>query len=72
MDVEGKGAYRVWWESLRAKDHLEGPLHILDDNIKTYVQGVGWGMDWIDLAQGRERWGGGVCECGNEIPRSIK
>jgi hypothetical protein len=28
-----------------------------EDNIKMDLQEVGWGgMDWIDLAQDRERW----------------
>ena len=27
------------------------------DNIKMYLQEVRWRMDWIDLAQDRERWG---------------
>jgi hypothetical protein len=26
------------------------------DNIKVYLQEVGWGMDWVDLAQDRYRW----------------
>ena len=26
------------------------------DNIKMELQNVGWGMDWIDLAQDRNRW----------------
>jgi hypothetical protein len=27
------------------------------DNIKMYLREVGWdGMDWIDLAQHRDRW----------------
>jgi hypothetical protein len=26
------------------------------DNIKMYLQDVGWGMDWIELAQDRDRW----------------
>jgi hypothetical protein len=29
---------------------------IWEDNIKMYLQEVGWGMDWIDLAQDRDRW----------------
>jgi hypothetical protein len=28
---------------------------IWEDNIKMYLQEVGWGMDWIDLAQDRDR-----------------
>ena len=28
-------------------------------------------MDWIDLAQDRDRWQG-YCECGNELPDYIK
>jgi len=28
-----------------------------EDNIKMGLQEVGcWGMDWIELAQGRDRW----------------
>jgi hypothetical protein len=29
------------------------------------------GMDWIELAQDRDR-GAVTCECGNELPGSIK
>jgi hypothetical protein len=30
-----------------------------EDNIKLGVQEVGWGgMDWIDLARGKDRWWG--------------
>jgi hypothetical protein len=28
--------------------------------------------DWIDLAQDRDIWRGGTCECGNESSGSIK
>jgi hypothetical protein len=27
-----------------------------EDNIKMDLQHVGWGMDWIELAQDRDRW----------------
>jgi hypothetical protein len=33
------------------------PRHRCEDNIKMDLQEVGWrGMDWIDLAQDRDRW----------------
>ena len=32
-----------------------------ENNIKINLQEVGWGgMDWINLAQKRDRWGGRV------------
>jgi len=31
--------------------------HRWEDNIKMDLQEVGWGMmDWLELAQGRDRW----------------
>jgi len=33
------------------------PWHGWEDDIKMNLQEVGWvGMDWIDLAQDRDRW----------------
>jgi hypothetical protein len=32
------------------------PRRTRKDNIKMDLQEVGWGMDWIDLAQDRDRW----------------
>jgi hypothetical protein len=28
---------------------------VWEDNIKMGIQEVGWGMDWIDMAQERDR-----------------
>jgi hypothetical protein len=28
----------------------------MGDNIKMDLQEVGWGMDWTELAQDRDRW----------------
>ena len=40
----------LWWGNLRETDHLE-------DNIKMNIQEVEFGgMDWIWLAQDRDRW----------------
>jgi hypothetical protein len=50
------------------KRSLGRPRRRWVDNIKMDLREVGWdGMDWIDLAQDRDR-----CECGDEPPGSIK
>jgi len=42
---------------LRERDHLEDTRHRWEDNIKIDLQEVGCGgMDWISLAQDRDRW----------------
>ena len=38
------------------KRPLGSPRRRWEDNIKTDLQEVGRGMDWIDLAQDRDRW----------------
>jgi len=39
------------------KRPLARPSPRWEDNIKMYLQEVGWGgVDWIDLAQDRDRW----------------
>ena len=51
----GKGeAYTgLWWGNLRQRDHLADT----DDNMKMDLQEMGCGgMDWIELAQDRDRW----------------
>jgi hypothetical protein len=36
---------------------FERPRHRWDDNIKMDLQKVGWvNIDWIDLAEDRDRW----------------
>ena len=40
------------------KKPLGRPRHRWEDNIKIYLQEVGFGgMDWIELAQDGDRWG---------------
>ena len=53
----GRGVYRV----LVGKSEGKKPFGRLrcrwEDNIKMDLQEVGyWGMDWIELAQDRDRW----------------
>ena len=45
-----------WWGSLKERDHLGEP-GVWEDNIKMDLQGAVCGvMDWIELAQDRDRW----------------
>jgi len=49
--------YRVLVENPEGKRPLGRPRRRGEDNIKIELQGVGCGdMDWIDLAQDRDRW----------------
>jgi hypothetical protein len=57
---EMRGLYRVLVEKPYGKRPLGRPRRRWKDNIKMALQDVGWGMDWIDLAQNRSRWGAHV------------
>jgi hypothetical protein len=62
---ERKGAYRVLVGKPEGKIPLGRPRHRWEDNMKMNLQEVGWGaggggggggVDWIELAQDRDRW----------------
>ena len=54
---EGRGVYRVLVEKSEGKRPLGRPRRRWEDNIKMDLQEVGCGyMDWIELAQDRDRW----------------
>ena len=54
---ERTGVYRVLVGKTQGKRPLGRPRRRREDNIKLYIQEVGWtGMDWIDLAQDRGSW----------------
>jgi len=54
---ERRGVYRVLVGKREGKRPLGRLRHRWEDNIKMDVQEVGCGcMDWIDLAQDRDRW----------------
>jgi hypothetical protein len=54
---EGRGAYRVLVRRPEERRQLGRPRGRWEDKIKMDLQEVGWGgMDWIDMAQDRDRW----------------
>jgi hypothetical protein len=53
----GRGVYRVLVGKPEGKRPLGRPRRRWDDNIKIDLQEVGCGgVDWIELAQDRDRW----------------
>jgi hypothetical protein len=57
MYGEGRGVYRVLVGKPEGKRPLERSRRRWEDSIKADLQEVGCGgMDWIDLAQDRDRW----------------
>jgi len=54
---ERRGIYRVLVGKPEGKRPLGITRHRWEDNIKMALQEGGcWGMDWIKLAQDRDRW----------------
>jgi hypothetical protein len=54
---EGRGVLRVLVGKPEAKKPYGRPRHRWEDNIKTGPQEMGCGgMDWIEVAQDRDRW----------------
>jgi hypothetical protein len=54
---EGRGAYRILVGRPEGRRPLGTPRHGWEVNIKMDLQDVGWGcMEWIDMAQDRDRW----------------
>jgi hypothetical protein len=53
---EKRAAYRILVRRPEGRRPPERPRLRWDDNIKMDLQEVGWGMDWIELAQDRDRW----------------
>jgi hypothetical protein len=55
--VAGRGVYRALVVKHEGRRALGRPRHRLEDNIKMDLQEVGCGrIDWIEVAQDRDRW----------------
>jgi len=55
--AERRGAYRVLVRRPEGKRPLGRPRHRWEDSIKMVLQEVGCvGMDWIELAEDRDKW----------------
>jgi hypothetical protein len=53
---EKRGAYRILVERPERRRPLGRPTRRWEDNIKMDIREVGWeDMNWIDLAQDRDR-----------------
>ena len=54
---KGRGVYRVLVGKPKGKRQLGRPRRSWEDTIKMDLQEVGCGgMDWIEVAQDRDRW----------------
>jgi hypothetical protein len=54
---EERGAYRILEGRPEGRRPLRRPRRRGEDKIKMDIREVGWGaMNWIELAQDRDRW----------------
>jgi hypothetical protein len=63
----------LWWRDLAETDHLEDTGVDWKKIFKSILKEVGWeGMDWIDLAQERDRWWALLNLVGNlRVPQNV-
>jgi hypothetical protein len=54
---EERNVYKVLMGKPEGKRPLERPRRRWEDGIRTDLREIGWGsVDWIQLAQDRDRW----------------
>jgi hypothetical protein len=51
-----RNAYRIFAGKPEGKRPSGRPRRRWEDNIRMDLREIGWGMDWIDLAQDRDQW----------------
>jgi hypothetical protein len=55
--AEVRGAYNILVERPEGRRPLGRPRHIWEDSMKMDLREIGFGdVDWIHLAQNRDRW----------------
>jgi ribosome biogenesis protein Nip4 len=55
--AEVRGTYNILVGRPEGRRRLGRPRHRWEDNIKMYLREIGFGdVDWIHLAQDRDRW----------------
>jgi hypothetical protein len=54
--MEKSDAYRILVGRPERRRPLGRHRRKWKDNIKMDLQELGWGMDWIELAQDKDRW----------------
>jgi hypothetical protein len=63
---EERKVYKVLVENSEGKRSLERPRRRWENGIRVDLREIGWGsIQWIHLAQDRDRWGNS-CECGDK------
>jgi hypothetical protein len=70
---EERKLYKVSAGKPGGKRPLEIPRRRWEDGIRMDLMEIGWGMDWIQLAQDRDRWRALVNKVMNlwvRVPRS--
>jgi hypothetical protein len=53
---EKRGVYRILVGITERRRRVGRPRRRSEYSIKMDIEEVGWGMDWIELAEDRDRW----------------
>jgi hypothetical protein len=53
---ESRGVYKVLVGNPEGKSQLGRPRRRWEDEIRMDLEEIGWGVEWIQLFQDRDRW----------------